>query len=112
MANYLSTRRKCERDSISYQSGLIAATLSNKAGDRSKFWLQVKNGANLRGSCRSSIFRTATNAEMISRYLAVVAGMVKAIDELNVDQEDKEDYLVQVMKNTCSISYYRSLGYV
>jgi hypothetical protein len=107
--SYFPTRRKFERESISYQCGPIAATLSNMAGDRSKFWLQVKNGTNMRWSCRSSIFRTATNAEEIAKYLGMVAGMVNAIDELVVVQEEKEDYLVQVMKNMASISFFNQL---
>ncbi|MEI8155218.1 MAG: hypothetical protein WCH60_00015 [Burkholderiales bacterium] len=104
------TRRQFDRDTISFSADCVTATLSNKSGDKSKFWLQIKNGENLHASTRSSIFRTPHNFDQVTKYLGAVCGIVNAINQTELSQYEKEDCLISAVKNMASIDYFKSIA--
>ena len=101
------TRRKSIRNGVRLLSqDQIQITLSHCNG--SKNWLQVKSHS-ISASTRSSVFVFQDNDYLIVRYLENVSGIVRCIEESNLDAEEKQEALEKAIKHMASVDYFKHI---
>ena len=99
------TRRLSTRNGVRLLSqDQIQITLSHCNGNKN--WLQVKSHT-ISASTRSSVFIFHDNGHLIVRYLENVCGIVRCIEESNLNNADKQDTLEKAIKHMASVDYLK-----
>ncbi len=104
-ANELPTRRTSERNGIRLRSqDDIQITLSRC--NENKYWLQVKSHS-IHASTRSSVNIFKDNRYLIIRYLENVCGVVRFLEESNLNPTDRQESLDGAIKVMASVDYLK-----
>ncbi len=106
-ANDLPTRRTGERNGIMLRSqDDIRITLS--CCDENKYWLQVKSHS-IHASTRSSVNIFDDNRYLIIRYLETVCGVVRFLEESDLNPTDRQESLERAIKVMASVDYLKCI---